>query len=268
MANLPSFLTAYKSKKGAAITVSIDWSQQVGNVAGQVLLDLGTQAYNEQNDKSDGALIYPRGAWIDNSANTNDIILSIPSVNQQVRIYAGSIVLLPLITMALPQIYIINTNNGTANVGLSTVILTSWPLEPDTVVPPSSQPIIVKDSTLAALIAAASAPATLPSALLVATRPSIGVSGTLQGFQVVLPAATQVTLFNANTFSDWFVISNVGSSGPACVRFASSAPVMTQMTGFLLAINSYITSGQLGVIPPQACYAYSTAGTTVYVQGV
>jgi hypothetical protein len=252
-------MVATQVEQGLLVAQNVDWSV---TTASPLTFDFATQP-------NSGRLEWVRGVWCDNSGNTNDVILFVPSTSQSIRVFAGEVATVPLFASSLPKIQMVNAQNGTPNVGLTNILFTSWDLGFAIAQTAGGSVVIVKDSTLNGLFGtAASGLGSIGGAVKYAQPQGVIAGMTNVAYPAILAGGTQVLWANANQGpAYWFVIQNIsaaGYGGELLVGFLNStgAFVPTVSNCFQIPAGGMLTSGQLGAIPGQKCVLGSASQTS------
>ena len=239
-------------------TFSADWSSPL--FPNTSIADFGTQAYGDNIE-------YVRGAWIDNSGSTNDVIFTVPGMNQQFKVYAGSIVTVPLFTLALPKIILQNQNNGTANTGIINVIFTTKRLDAQILVSgtdagaaaPVIDTALITALTSPGVVIQQAGAAVLVSNPLGTQKGTIGTSWV--GTQTVLTAST-VQIASAAQYVNDLIIQNIGTNS-ANILWQTTAPTISAANSIVIAAGAtFSVAANVNRMPTPALYGASLSGGT------
>jgi hypothetical protein len=188
-----------KVKQGLIVVQNIDWSIAPVN---PITYDFSTQP--NQNK-----LEYVNGMWVDNSGNTNDVIIYVQFTSQSLRVFAGEVATFPVFGTQMPRIQIINAQNGTPNVGQTNVIFLDWDIGFAIAQTAGGSVVIVQDTTFTTANKGGFVRGAWSQAAITIINPTIA-------------PGNQVVAWVGGVLTQWFSIQNTpASAGNLLVRFAA-----------------------------------------------
>jgi hypothetical protein len=223
-------ITPIKIERGYTFFDYLDWS----------VLQSNARLYDLKNQGTSSQMRQIAGLLIDNSLNTNSIIITVIYSGQRIKMFGGEVATLPIITDNRGAITIGCNNDVTPNVGTTFAEFTDFDLGFNIAQTGSGGSIVVQDNqlynTFQTFTNQAAGYGGAPKSLVVS--PQINTAGTTNRNAAVGTVNT-IIVTNGLITGGWY-FQNVG----ATIIYLNWAGVASATNGsYMLAAGAQITSG-------------------------